>query len=78
MEQTDSSRTRYLSYLLADEFRQTSMDLTRLCRSFIASGQQKYWDAYWNIVKWRNGEIPRPADVDPVKPETGHQQFVLV
>lgn len=63
-QQTDSSRTRYLSYLLADEFRQTSMDLTRLCRSFVASGQQKHWDAYWSIVKWRNGEIPRPANVD--------------
>ncbi|MFT5170205.1 MAG: methyl-accepting chemotaxis protein [Candidatus Omnitrophota bacterium] len=62
--QVESSEIRYLSYILADEFRQTSMDLTRLCRSFVATGDQKHWDAYWDIVKWRNGEIPRPSYVD--------------
>jgi len=25
---------------------------------------QKYFDAYWTIVKWRNGEIARPTNVD--------------
>jgi len=63
-QQAQASKTRYLSYLLADEFRQTSLDLTRLCRSFVTTGEQKYWDAYWQIIKWRNGEIPRPASVD--------------
>ena len=49
----EMNNTRYLSYVLADEFRQTSMDLTRLCRTYGATGEQKYWDAYWNIVKWK-------------------------
>jgi methyl-accepting chemotaxis protein len=62
--QIENSSTRYLSYLLADEFRQTSMDLTRLGRTYVATGEQKYWDAYWNIVKWRNGELERPDYVD--------------
>jgi methyl-accepting chemotaxis protein len=62
--QVESSNIRYLSYVIADEFRQTSMDLTRLCRSFVATGEQKHWDAYWDIVKWRNGDIPRPSYVD--------------
>lgn len=62
--QIKDSSTRYLSYLLADEFRQTSMDLTRLGRSYVATGEQQYWDAYWNIVKWRNGELARPNYVD--------------
>ncbi|XPF95901.1 methyl-accepting chemotaxis protein [Colwellia sp. RE-S-Sl-9] len=62
--QTKSSTTRYLSYLLADEFRQTSMDLTRLCRTFVATGNNEYWEAYWDIVKWRNGDIERPEYVD--------------
>ena len=64
LEQTQRSTARYLSYILADEFRQTSQDLTRLCRTFIATGDQQYFDAYWAIVKWRSGEIPRPNTVD--------------
>ena len=60
----EMNNKRYLSYVLADEFSQTSMDLTRLCRTYVATGEQKYWDAYWDIVKWRNGEIPRPNYVN--------------
>jgi len=63
-EQSVKSNERYLSYLLADEFRKSSMDLTRLCRTFVATGDNKYWDEYWHIVKWRNGEVNRPIDVD--------------
>jgi methyl-accepting chemotaxis protein len=63
-EQTERSNSRYLSYILAEEFRQTSKDLTRLCRTYIATGNQKYFDAYWKIVKWRSGEIARPNSVD--------------
>lgn len=62
--QIEKTKTRYLSYLLADEFRQTSMDLTRLCRSYVATGDTAFLDQYWDIVKWRNGEIKRPDYVD--------------
>ncbi|WP_438466271.1 methyl-accepting chemotaxis protein [Marinomonas sp. PE14-40] len=64
-EQNESSRTRYLSYLLADEFRQTSLDLTRLSRTYVVTGEQKYWDAYWDIAKWRAGDKARPNNVNP-------------
>jgi methyl-accepting chemotaxis protein len=63
-QQTEYSEVRYLSYLIADEFRQTSMDLTRLSRSYIVTGKQKYIDAYWNIVKWVNGDYARPSSAD--------------
>ena len=63
-QQINKSSTRYLSYILADEFRQTSQDLTRLCRTYVATGEEKYWQAYWQIVQWRNGEIKRPEYVD--------------
>ncbi len=56
----ETHTTRYMSYLIADEFRQTSMDLTRLCRTYVATGKEKYRDAYWDIVNWRAGEISRP------------------
>ena len=49
-EGQETNVTRYLSYILADEFRQTSMDLTRLCRTYVSTGEQKHWDAYWDIV----------------------------
>ena len=56
--------TRYLSYIIADEFRQTSMDLTRLCRTYVSTGEQKHWNAYWDIVNWRAGKQPRPSYVN--------------
>ena len=63
-EGQETNVTRYLSYILADEFRQTSMDLTRLCRTYVSTGEQKHWDAYWDIVNWRSGKIPRPDYVN--------------
>jgi len=63
-QQAEYSKVRYLSYLIADEFRQTSMDLTRLSRSYIVTGKQEYLDAYWHVVKWRNGDAARPTGAD--------------
>ena len=57
-------KTRYLSYIIADEFRQTSMDLTRLCRTYVSTREQKHWDAYFDIVNWRSGKAPRPSYVN--------------
>ena len=56
---------RYLSYLIANEFRQSSSSLTSLCRTFAATGEKKYSDAYWQIVNWRSGKDARPTDVHP-------------
>jgi methyl-accepting chemotaxis protein len=30
----------------------------------VSTGEQRYWDAYWDIVNWRNGKIPRPEYVN--------------
>lgn len=51
---------RFLAFDIADEFRHTSMNLTRFARTYAATGLQIYWDNYWDIVNWRAGEIPRP------------------
>lgn len=59
----DTAHERYVSLQLADEFRHTSMDLTRLARTYVATGDERYRQQYWDIVKWRNGEIPRPQSV---------------
>ncbi|WP_419812007.1 methyl-accepting chemotaxis protein [Bacterioplanoides sp.] len=59
-----SAKQRYLSFQLADEFRHSSMNLTRLARTYVSTGEDTYRRQYWDIVKWRNGEIPRPTSVN--------------
>ena len=51
---------RYQSYLLADELRQTSDDLTRMARSYIDSGNPKYLVYYDEILAIRDGRVARP------------------
>ncbi|HYE00601.1 MAG TPA: methyl-accepting chemotaxis protein [Alphaproteobacteria bacterium] len=52
--------SRYQSYLLADELRQSSDDLTRLARTYVVTGDAKYEAQYWDVLAIRNGEKPRP------------------
>nr|WP_298165041.1 methyl-accepting chemotaxis protein [uncultured Pseudomonas sp.] len=59
---TEAEAQRYRSYLLADEMRQSSDDLTRLARTYVVSGDAKYETQYWDILAIRNGEKPRPQD----------------
>lgn len=56
-------KERFLAFAIADEFRHTSMDLTRFARTYAATGEQRYYDDYMNIVNWRNGDSPRPDNV---------------
>ncbi|STR45236.1 methyl-accepting chemotaxis protein [Iodobacter fluviatilis] len=53
---------RYNSYLLADELRQSSDDLTRLARSYVVTGDAKYEKQYWDVLNIRNGKKPRPQE----------------
>lgn len=61
-ELAKSSKQQYLSFLVADEFRHSSMNLTRLARTYVSTGDAKYLAQYMQIVKWRNGEANRPSD----------------
>ena len=51
-----------MSYLLADELRQSSDDLTRLGRVYVTTGDVKYEKQYFDILDIRNGKKPRPLD----------------
>ncbi len=51
---------RYRSYLLADELRQSSDDLTRLGRTYVVTGDASYKAQYLDILAIRNGDKPRP------------------
>lgn len=61
-----SQEVRFESYLLADELRQSSDDLTRLARTYAVTGDAKWEEMYWNILAIRNGEKPRPVDYERI------------
>ena len=58
--------SRYQSYLLADELRQSSDDLTRLARTYVVSGEPAYERQYMDILAIRNGQKPRPQNYERI------------
>jgi PAS domain S-box-containing protein len=61
-----SKDLRYQSYLLADELRQSSDDLTRLVRTYVVTGNPKYEQQFWQVLAIRNGEKPRPQHYERI------------
>jgi class 3 adenylate cyclase/HAMP domain-containing protein len=61
-----AQQRRYTSYLLADELRQSSDDLTRFARMHVATGEEKYLKYYWDVLNIRNGKISRPTGYEGV------------
>ena len=57
---------RFQSYLLADELRQSSDDLTRLARTYVVSGDAKWEQQYFEVLDIRNGKKPRPAHYERI------------
>ena len=53
---------RYQSYLLADELRQSSDDLTRMARTYTVTGNPKFKEYFDKILAIRSGDAPRPVD----------------
>lgn len=52
---------RYRSFLVADELRQSSDDLTRMARAYVDTGDPRFESYFWKILAIRNGETARPA-----------------
>ncbi len=66
-ELTEAYNIRYKSYLLADELRQSSDDLTRLARTFVVTGgNPEYKKEYLDVIDIRNGEKARPEHYERV------------
>ncbi|NRR32913.1 HAMP domain-containing protein [Oxalobacteraceae bacterium] len=61
-----AAAARYNSYLLADELRQSSDDLTRLARTYVVTGNAKYEQEYLDILDIRNGKKPRPQHYERI------------
>lgn len=60
VKQSESAEIRYESYLLADELRQSSDDLTSMVRMYVITGKKRYRDQFNEILAIRNGISPRP------------------
>ena len=58
--------SRYTSYLLADELRQSSDDLTRLARTYVVSGDAEWEKQYFEILDIRNGKKARPKQYEKI------------
>lgn len=56
-----ANESRHLSYLLADELRQSSDDLTRMVRAYVVTGDTIYRQHYQEILDIRDGRKPRPV-----------------
>ncbi|MDG9922109.1 MULTISPECIES: methyl-accepting chemotaxis protein [unclassified Pseudomonas] len=59
-------QARYQSYLLADELRQSSDELTRLARTFVMTGDSRYERLYQDILDIRSGKKPRPQGYERI------------
>ncbi len=62
----EANQARYASYLLADEMRQSSDDLTRLARTYVVSGDPRWEQQYLEILDIRNGKKPRPNEYEKI------------
>lgn len=60
----NSHESRYQSYLLANELRQSSDDLTRFARTYAITGEEKYKNYYFEVLAIRNGSQARPQDYE--------------
>jgi len=61
-----ANNVRLHSFLLADELRQSSDDLTRMIRTYAATGNTPYKEHYQEILDIRNGKKPRPINYENI------------
>ena len=54
-----TSQVRLQSILLADEMRQSSDELTRMARNYVATGSPEYLQRYQSVLDIREGRKPR-------------------
>ncbi|MGH8763281.1 MAG: hypothetical protein ACREUR_08635 [Nitrosospira sp.] len=59
---TKAERQKHRSLQLANELFQSSEDLTKMARSYVATGDPIYERLFFEILDIRNGTRPRPQD----------------
>ncbi|MGR2739862.1 methyl-accepting chemotaxis protein [Billgrantia sp. Q4P2] len=61
-----ATESRYQSFLLATELRQSSDALTRLARTFVITGDPKWTQQYQEVIDIRAGSQPRPQHYERI------------
>ncbi|MRW91961.1 EAL domain-containing protein [Duganella sp. FT80W] len=61
-----ANELRYTSHNLIEELRQSSDDLTRMARTYVATGEAQYRKNYQEIVDIREGRAARPKNYENV------------
>jgi len=61
-----ANESRHQSFLLADELRQSSDDLTRMARTYVLTADPRFKSAYQSILAIRDGKAARPANYQNV------------
>jgi PAS domain S-box-containing protein len=61
-----AQESRFRSFLLAHELRQSSDDLTRMARTYVVTGGRQYAEHYQEILDIRDGRKPRPVGYENV------------
>lgn len=64
--QIRSDDERFSSYLLANELRQSSDNLTNMVRLYVMTGDTKYRQYFYEILAIRNGEMHRPDNYNQI------------
>jgi len=49
---------RIRTYIISNEMQEVSSSLTKSARDYVATGDIKYFERYWNIVNVKNGRAP--------------------
>jgi methyl-accepting chemotaxis protein len=57
---------RYRSYLMADELRQSSDDLTRVARTYVSTADPVWEQQYFEVLDIRNGKKARPLQYEKI------------
>lgn len=61
-----NGKNQYEAYLLVDEFRQSSDDLTKMARLYVLTKNDKYFKWYEEILDIRNGLEPLPLHYNEI------------
>lgn len=57
---------QYKSFMLADELRQSSDDLTRMARTYVITANKKFEDQFHTVLDIRNGKVNRPENYNHI------------
>ncbi len=52
-------KNRFLLYILSNELKESSEDLTKYCRNYVVTGDSAWEQKYWELLDIRNGIKPR-------------------